>query len=428
MNPIKIEKKTIFRIFLCVLGCIAFYWVLHEPERVKSFWSVFTGIFAPFVIGSVLAFILNVPMRAFEKWLKFIRGEKLRRISAIFATILSIGIVVMGVFMLLVPQVEETLKLLLSQLPAFFDRSYESIMAFLEERPELMEWVSANIGLEKLNWSGIIEKAANWLGNGFKTIFSEAVSAVTGVFGIAFNAIVGIVFAFYCLARKETLARQGRKVIYSIASEKTADEVVRILRMCNSAFSNFVAGQSIEAVILALLFVPAMAIAKMPYIPLICVLIAVTALVPVVGAFVGCVLGAFFILVSNPMQAVVFVIMFLIIQQFEGNVIYPRVVGESVGLPGMWVLVAVAVGGGLMGVVGMFLMVPLASVIYALIREKTQMALDKKSVDPEKLLAQPPELVSHFKLKREARKEKRVERREERMNKKTGKNTTEKET
>ncbi len=421
MNLIKIEKKTIFRIFLCVLGCIAFYWVLHEPERVKSFWNVLSGIFAPFVVGSVLAFILNVPMRAFEKWFKFIQGEKLRRISAILATVLAVGIVLFGVVMLLVPQIENTLELLLTQLPGFFDRVYVAVLDFLEERPELMEWVSNNIGLENLNWSSIIEKVAAWFGDSLKTIFSGAVSAVTGVFGVAFNAIVGIVFAFYCLARKETLARQGRKVIYSIASEKVADEVVRILRMSNSAFSNFLAGQTIEAVILGLLFVPAMAIAKMPYIPLICVLIAVTAMVPVVGAFVGCILGAFFILVSNPMQAVVFVIMFLLIQQFEGNVIYPRVVGESIGLPGMWVLLAVAVGGGLMGVVGMFLMVPFASVVYTLIRERTQKSLDKKMLDPEKLQAQPPELRSHLKEKAQDAKKMRQERREVRKTKKSDK-------
>ena len=418
MNLIKIEKKTIFRIFLCVLGCIAFYWVLHETDRVKAVWKTLSGIFAPFVLGGVLAFILNVPMRAIEKWVKFIQSDILRRLVSITLTMLMILLVIAGVIMLIVPQIENTLDLLISQLPGFFDRVYLSTMDFLEERPELMAWVNERINLQEMNWSKILEMATEWMGNGLKTIFNSAVSAVTGVFGVAFNTVVGIVFAFYCLARKETLARQGRKVIYAIASEKFADETVRILRMTNAAFSNFLAGQSVEAVILGLLFVPAMAIARMPYIPLICVLISVTALVPVVGAFVGCALGAFFILVSNPMQAVVFVIMFLAIQQFEGNVIYPRVVGGSIGLPGMWVLLAVAIGGGLMGVVGMFLMVPLASVIYTLIREKTQKALDKRSIDPEKLREHPPELESHFRAKRIQRKAKRQERRDERKGKK----------
>lgn len=418
MNPIKIEKKTIWRIFLCVLGCIAFYWLLHETDRVKAVWKVISDIFAPFVLGGVLAFILNVPMRAVENWIKFIKSDKARRILAISLTMIVIALVIAGVVMLIIPQIEETLDLLVSQLPGFFSRVYENVMDFLEERPELMEWVATNIGLEKLDWTGIVEKVAAWIGDSFNAIFAGAVSAVTSVFGVVFNAVVAIVFAFYCLARKETLARQGRKVIYAIAKEHVADEVVRILRMTNSAFSNFLTGQCLEALILGLLFVPAMAIAKMPYIPLICVLIAVTALVPLVGAFVGCILGAFFILVSNPMQAVIFVIMFLAIQQFEGNVIYPRVVGGSIGLPGMWVLLAVSIGGGLFGVAGMFLMVPIASVIYTLIRENTQKKLDKRIIDPEKLQEHPPELQSHFKMKAQNAKKKRQARREERKGKK----------
>lgn len=422
MNPIKIEKKTIWRIFLCVLGCIAFYWLLHETDRVKAVWKVISDIFAPFVLGGVLAFILNVPMRAIENWIKFIKSDKARRILAISLTMIVIALVIMGVVMLIIPQIEETLDLLISQLPGFFSRVYENVMDFLEERPELMEWVATNIGLEKLNWTGIVEKVAAWIGDSFNAIFVGAVSAVTSVFGVVFNVVVAIVFAFYCLARKETLARQGRKVIYAITKEHVADEVVRVLRMTNSAFSNFLTGQCIEAVILGLLFVPAMAIAKMPYIPLICVLIAVTALVPLVGAFVGCILGAFFILVSNPMQAVIFVIMFLAIQQFEGNVIYPRVVGGSIGLPGMWVLLAVSIGGGLFGVAGMFLMVPIASVIYTLIRENTQKKLDKRIIDPEKLQEHPPELQSHFKMKAQNAKKKRQARREERKGKKNERN------
>jgi predicted PurR-regulated permease PerM len=391
---LKIEKKTIFRIFLGALGCIAFYWILHEPERVKSFWSVISGIFAPFVIGSVLAFILNVPMRAIEKSLKFIKSEKIKRILSMLLTFAAIALVIVGVVVLLIPQIEETIDRLLVQLPHFFETVYEDVMTFLEDRPELLEWVNENIGLQNLNWSTLIEKAAAMVGDSLSKVFSGAILAVSSITSGIFNAVVSIVFALYCLARKETLARQGRKLIYAIASEKVADNTVRVFRMTNSAFSNFITGQTIEAIILALLFVPFMAIFKMPYIPLICVVIAVTALVPLVGAFVGCILGAFFIMVNDPMQAVGFVIMFLAIQQFEGNVIYPRVVGSSIGLPGMWVLVAVAVGGDLMGVGGMLLMIPVASVLYALLREISNRRLALKGIPREKLIEQPPQLKS----------------------------------
>jgi predicted PurR-regulated permease PerM len=176
-----------------------------------------------------------------------------------------------------------------------------------------------------------------------ESIADKALQLVIGLSTGIFNGVLSFVFALYCLARKEILARQGRRLLYAIVPEKIADEVVRILRMSNSTFSNFISGQCLEAVILGLMFTVCMTIFGMPYMPLVSVTIAVTALVPIVGAFVGCIVGAFFILIDSPILAFWFVIMFLILQQIEGNLIYPRVVGTSIGLPGMWVLVAVAV-------------------------------------------------------------------------------------
>ena len=417
----KIDKKTIYRIFGCVLGCIAFYWLLHETDRVKEFAQYLGDIFAPFVFGGVLAFVLNAPLRAIESKLKFIKGDKMKRVAAILLTLLAIVLVVFGVVMLIIPQISDTLELLIAQMPGFFERTETLLMNFLESHPDLKEMVMENIDLQQFDWSGILEKVASFVSGSVGKIITGAVVAVKDIFGVAFNFVISIVFAFYCLACKETLARQGRRLAYALLKEKVADNIIRIMRMTNSAFSNFLTGQCLEAMILGLMFVPAMAIFKMPYIPLICVLIAVTALVPLVGAFVGCALGAFFILVTDPMLAVGFVIMFLVIQQIEGNLIYPRVVGESIGLPGMWVLLAVAVGGGFFGVGGMFLMVPLASVLYTLIREFTQNRLNDRDIDPDKLTEHPPELQSHFQMKRAKRKAKRKERRDERKTKKSNK-------
>ena len=214
------------------------------------------------------------------------------------------------------------------------------------------------------------------------------------------SSVIGTVFAIYALGRKEILASQGRRILYSVMSEKRADEVIRISRLTNVTFSNFISGQCLEAVILGGLFAVTMALFKMPYIPLVSVVIAVTALIPVVGAFVGCIVGTFFILVNDPLQALSFVALFLVLQQLEGNLIYPRVVGTSIGLPGMWVLLAVAVGGELMGVAGMFLMIPFASVLYTLLRELTNNRLLLRQVDEDKLIPQPPELYSHRKARR----------------------------
>ena len=215
-------------------------------------------------------------------------------------------------------------------------------------------------------------------------------SVTTGVV----NAVISIVFALYALGRKEILAGQGRRILYSILSERQADEIIRVFRLTNVTFSNFISGQCLEAVILGCLFAVVMAIMKLPYIPLVSVIIAITALIPVVGAFVGCIVGAFFILVNDPIQALTFIAMFLILQQLEGNIIYPKVVGTSIGLPGMWVLLAVTIGGELMGVAGMLVMIPLVSVLYTLGREFTNSRLEERGISPEKLEAQPI-LVPH---------------------------------
>ncbi len=397
----KIDKKLLRSIFFGVAGCILLYWLLNEWDLVKRVWDYVRNLVEPFVVGAALAFVLNVPMRGIEKLLKNIPSDKGRRALAMVLTLLLIALIVTGVVVLLIPQLEETIRSLTAQLPEFFKRLERELYDFLSDRPEVMQWVNANIDLESWNWSSLIEKVVGTVGNSLAALLNSTITVVGTFTGAVVDAVISVVFAFYCLCSKETLARQARKLGYALLPEKACDETVRILRMTNSAFSNFITGQCLEAVILALLFVITMAVFRMPYIPLICVIICVTALVPMVGAFVGCVLGAFFILVNDPMQAVTFVIMFLVVQQFENNVIYPRVVGSSIGLSGMWVLLAVTIGGSTMGVAGMLLMVPFASVLYTLLREFTQKRLAARGIDEDKLRPHPPKLQSHLRLKHE---------------------------
>lgn len=393
---LKIDRKVSRGFVIAVFALIVGYMLLRETERVKMIWNFLKGIFSPFILGALLAFILNVPVRFFETKLGILKNEKVRRITAICLMLLAVVLVIAAVLLLLVPQIEETVKNLVEQLPNFFVNVSDRVNLFLEQHPKIRDMLGLEDGYLGVEWKTVVETVLSALESSISTILGSAVNLLGSLASGIINAVFSIIFAFYCLARKETLARQGRKLLYSLLKEKHADELVRILRMTNSTFSNFITGQCIEAVILGLLFVPTMAIFKMPYIPLICVVITVTALVPLVGAFAGCILGAFFILVNDPMQAVSFVLMFLVIQQFEGNVIYPKVVGESIGLPGMWVLLAVAVGGGLMGVMGMFLMVPLASVVYTLLREFTNKRIQHRAVPAEKLECHPPELQPHF--------------------------------
>ena len=380
-----IDKKTIRNLFLIALGCILVYFILNETDKLGAAWSALMGVLSPFILGAAVAFILNVPMRSIEKKLGKIKSPGLRRATAIVLTLLAFVLVIVGVVLLLVPQIGKTFEILGPRIVAFFQRIQESILAFLGENPDLLNSVSTVIDLETLDFGGIIEKIMKVLGNSMSSIASGTLNMVGGITGALVDGFIGLVFAFYCLSSKETLSRQGRKVLYAFLPERICDETLRILSLTNRTFSNFISGQCVEACILGGLFAVALFILRMPYVTLISVLIAVTALVPLVGGFVGCFFGAFFILVNDPMQALIFVIVFLIIQQIEGNLIYPKVVGGSIGLPGMWVLVAVTIGGDLMGVVGMFLMIPLSSVLYTLLREITNRRLNSRAISPEKL-------------------------------------------
>ena len=402
----EINKKALRSLFGGVILCIVVYWLLHETERVMGVVKAVTGLISPFVLGAALAFIFNVPMRAIERLLGGISKPGVRRVVALLLTFVAIMLVLALVVILLIPQIDATAKTFVGELPGFFARTEVLIREFLADNPEILKWLRENTDLETFDWVSIAQKAAQIAANSVSTIVNGAFFAVGSALGILGDAVIGLVFALYCLGRKEVLARQGRRLLYSLVPERISDEIIRIMRMTNSAFSNFISGQCLEALILGCMFAVSMAIFGMPYIPLVSVLISVTALVPIVGAFVGCIVGAFFILVDSPMLALWFVVMFLVLQQIEGNLIYPRVVGTSIGLPGMWVLVAVTVGGDTMGVGGMLLMIPLASVLYALMREFTEFRLKSLAINPEKLVDHQPELKSGFKEQRKRVKEK----------------------
>lgn len=401
------DKKSFRNIFLIVAACIVLYWILHETERLRTVLDVINGVVSPFVTGAVLAFVINVPMRAIEGYLKKVEKPALRRLIAIILTLIAILLVLSLVIWLLVPQLVQTVQTLIPKMQVFFLNVESSIMDFLAKNPQLMKWIADNTNLESINWASLVQNALTMAGNSVSTILGGAFNAIGSVTSAIMELVIAIVFALYCLFQKETLARQARKLLYAFLPESASDSIIRVMRLSNSTFSNFLSGQCVEVCILGGMFAITMAILRMPYVPLVSVLIAVTAFIPIVGAWIGCVLGAFLMLVNDPMQAVWFVVMFLVIQQIENNMIYPRVVGTSIGLSGMWVLVAVTIGGELMGVVGMLLMIPISSVLFTLLREYTQKCIDSKQIDPEKLKDHPPELVSNFKENRKKRKDKR---------------------
>lgn len=405
------DKKTLRNILLVVCAGIILYWILHETERFNTVIHLISGILSPFITGAVLAFVINVPMRSIEGYLKFVSKHKVKRLLAVIITLILVSLVLGLVFWLLIPQVVQTFNSLIPKLYSFILSVGENTSAFLNRYPKLMNWIIENTDLEKLDWASLAQKVITMAGNGVSTILSSAFSAIGSVTDAVMDLFIALVFAIYCLFQKELLSRQGRKLIYAFLPEAVCDKTVEILRLSNCTFSNFLSGQCVEVCILGAMFAISMAIFRMPYVPLVSVLVAVTAFIPIVGAWIGCAFGAFFMLVNDPMQAVWFVVLFLVIQQIENNMIYPRVVGTSIGLNGMWVLVAVAVGGELMGVIGMLLMIPVTSVLYTLLREYAEFRLSKKDINPDKLMDHPPELKSNFKENRQKGRERRQFRR-----------------
>ena len=413
-----IDKKFMHKIFVLIAGSIVFAWLVLDTARVAKLLSAVWDLIAPFVLGAAIAFIFNVPMRAIEKQLDGIHKLSVRRTLSLLLTIFALVLVIMFIVELLVPQISTTIDALTEKIPAFVERSANAFMLWLEENPDLKAWIYETTNLESIDWSTLLKNAVSFVSDRVTTWMGGAVNVIGNVTNGIVNAVIGVVFALYCLARKEILGRQGRSILYAILPEKATDEIIRILRLTNVTFSNFISGQGLEALILGCLFAVAMAILKLPYIPLVSLTIAVTAFVPYVGAFIGCAVGAFFILVNDPLQALTFVAMFLILQQLENNLIYPRVVGTSIGLPGMWVLVAVTIGGELMGIGGMLLMIPLTSVLYTLMGEFTRKRLVERNIPEEKLIGQPLEIKSQFKKNRERKQHQRLRKMQDKLKEK----------
>ena len=344
----------------------------------KTIWDI---IF-PFVFGGAIAFLTNVPMSFLEKKIfenvkkknKIVRKLK-RPISLILTIVLVVGVIALVMFGV-IPQLTRTMGTLVTSINDFIPQMQSWIGEFFHNNQEIMNLVD-QIEFDPdqaIKWG--ISLLGNGAGNMMNTTMSAVGSIVSGVatFFIAFS------FACYILFQKEKLHIQIRKVFFAFLPRQKADTFLKVCSLTYRTFANFLAGQCLEAVILGSMFVVTLSILKMPYALLIGILIAFTALIPIFGAFIGCAVGSFLIFMVNPQQAILFVIVFLVLQQIEGNLIYPHVVGESVGLPSIWVLAAVTIGGNLMGIVGMLVFIPLLSVLYTIFREFVYLRLKKQNI------------------------------------------------
>ena len=383
------NKQTVRSLLAVVCGGAAFYAAVQNLGAVFAGLDWLVGILSPFLLGGAIAFVLNVPMRAIERGLfpKNRRADKLRRPLALVLTLLALAGVLTLAALVIGPGVKGAVLTLAEQIPGAVERLWKELVELEAYLPQL-EILLADMAAE--DWRSLSQKAVEMLRNWGGRLLSSGSGLVGGVVNGVTTFVIGLIFSFYILVQKEKLARQGRQVLYALLPERRADRALDILRLANRTFSGFLSGQCLEAVILGTMFVVVMTLLSMPYAALIGVLIALTALIPVVGAFIGCGVGALLIAVSDPVKALIFIAVFLVLQQIEGNLIYPHVVGNSVGLPSIWVLAAVVLGGSLLGVWGILFFIPLCSVLYALFRGFVKARLQKKRV-PEKKWRDPPE-------------------------------------
>lgn len=410
----ELDKHTIKKIIGLISFAILLSWGLKNTEFIKSLIALALGLLQPFLIGGVIAFVVNVPMRALENacfikpYQKRLAAQAAakptgkgaakapdkvpfwyrakRPLSLILSLLLVLGVIGVGT-LIVVPETVSSFSSIVNNLrnfPLMLNQWLEKLMNWMPQAAVWLEELNLNLDLTSIDWREIITQVVNFLQNGAGNVLNTTFTVASGIFNGIVTGFLAIVFSFYLLMNKEKLGSQTKQLLYALLKEPHADYLVRVGQMTNRTFSKFLSGQCVEAVILATLFFVSMSILRFPYAMIISTLIAFTALIPVFGAFIGCVVGAFLILLVDPVHAFWFVVLFLFLQQFEGNIIYPRVVGSSVGLPSMWVLVAVTLGGSMMGVLGMLVYIPMFSVLYRLIREAVSNRLETKQIPAEK--------------------------------------------
>lgn len=370
----KIRELIVFTAIL-VVALWKFDTVL---EGAKNIW----GILFPFVLGGAIAFVINVPMSFLEKKIfgKTKDGNKVgkklaRPISLLLTIILAVGVIALVMFGV-IPQLTRTMGSLMISIANFVPQMQNWIREFSHNNQDIMKLVNQ----VQFNQDQAIKWGISILGSGAGNMMNTTMSAVGSIVSGFATFFIAFSFACYILFQKEKLHVQIRKVFFAFIPKQKAEAFLKICSLTYQTFANFLTGQCVEAVILGSMFVVTLSILKMPYALLIGTLIAFTALIPIFGAFIGCAVGCFLIFMVSPKQAILFIIVFLILQQIEGNLIYPHVVGGSVGLPSIWVLAAVTIGGNLMGIVGMLIFIPLVSVLYTIFREFVYLRLKEKNI------------------------------------------------
>ena len=311
------------------------------------------GIVMPFLVGGAIAFVINVPMKSIERHL-FAKNGKLakwrRPVAYLLTLALVIGIITLAL-VVVIPELGNTISMIVQQVPV----AVKAVQKWLTDLPDSYPALAPAVAELNIDWSSLADSIVTFVQNFAAGVVSSGVGIFSGIVSGVVTFVIAFTFSIYVLFQKERLARQAKQILYAVFPEKATEKILSVAALSNQVFSSFLSGQCVEAVILGTLFVITMSILGMPY-----------ALIPIFGAFIGCVIGMLLIVMVDPVQAVWFLVLFLVLQQIEGNLIYPHVVGNSVGLPSIWVLVAVTVGGNMFGILGILVFIPLCSVLYAL--------------------------------------------------------------
>ncbi len=375
--------KLKFKDLLKIGGSIfLLYLAINHWKDVLGVLAAVLGAASPLIIGCIIAYLVNIVMVAYESRYfpntKNVVLSKSRRPVCMILAFLSLLAVVALVIWLVVPQLVSAVKVIVAGAPGFITR----LLAKAREWGILPEDVLAY--LETVDWQSQIGQIVQFVGNGIGSVLDLVITAVSSVFDWVLTGLISVIFSIYVLSEKEKLAVQFHRIARRYLPDKIRATMDYVLDTMNHCFRRYIVGQCTEAVILGFLCALGMTILKLPYAVMVGTLVAFTALIPIAGAYIGAAVGAFMILTVDPVKALVFLIFLVILQQLEGNLIYPRVVGSSMGLPGIWVLAAVTIGGGIMGITGMLLGVPLAAACYRFLRD---------DVTRGELLAEPVELT-----------------------------------
>lgn len=366
----KENKKDLIK--LIIFAVVLIFAFIHIKE-IWNFLGFILQLIMPFILGIVIAFVLNILINLIEKKLlnKAKMGDKSKRTISLLLSFAIVFTFIVVLLLLIIPQLKNTVELFVDNMP-MYEENVKELLDKFNINPEIVTEIEEGVK----NFGTV---AIEFIKNNTDHILEVTLGVASNVISIIVNTVIALVFAIYLLVQKEKLLSQLNKVLKAYLPLNKVSKIRDIAKLSNRICANFVSGQCLEAVIIGVLCFIGMLILGIPYAATISVLIGVTALIPVYGAFIGTIFGAFLIFMVSPIKALIFIIFIIILQQFEGNLIYPKVVGKSVGLPGIWVFVAVTIGASLAGIVGMLISVPIVSILYSIIATDVNYRINAKN-------------------------------------------------